>query len=164
MTFITRRTLLLSASAFAAVGLTAGLALAQLPTLEQKDTYKVGFSQVEMNNPWRIAQTESMQSEAEALGYEMMMLAGSTASLAVQSMMTACGRWSAWTCFASSTGSTGSPTPGPSGAGPDRKACWNCRSPSSSTASSSPRRPTRGQRGRVRHPRTTPRRSDQPPR
>jgi ribose transport system substrate-binding protein len=41
------------------------------PPLEQKDTYKVGFSQVEMNNPWRIAQTESMQSEAEKQGYEL---------------------------------------------------------------------------------------------
>ena len=41
------------------------------PPLEKKDTYKVGFSQVEMNNPWRIAQTESMQAEAERLGYEM---------------------------------------------------------------------------------------------
>ena len=46
-------------------------ALAAPPPLEQKDTYKVGFSQVEMNNPWRIAQTESMQSEAENLGYEL---------------------------------------------------------------------------------------------
>jgi ABC-type sugar transport system substrate-binding protein len=46
-------------------------ALAAPPPLEQKETYKVGFSQVEMNNPWRIAQTESMQSEAEALGYEL---------------------------------------------------------------------------------------------
>ena len=71
MTSITRRTLLLSASAFAAVGLTAGLALAQLPTLEQKDTYKVGFAQTESNNPWRIAQTNSMQSEAEKLGHQL---------------------------------------------------------------------------------------------
>ena len=71
MTLITRRTLLLSASAFAAVGLTAGFALAQLPTLEQKDTYKVGFAQTESNNPWRIAQTNSMQSEAEKLGHQL---------------------------------------------------------------------------------------------
>ena len=71
MTFITRRTLLLSASAFAAVGLTAGLALAQLPTLEQKDTYKVGFAQTESNNPWRIAQTKSMQDEAAKLGHQL---------------------------------------------------------------------------------------------
>jgi len=41
------------------------------PPLEKKDTYKVGFSQVETNNPWRIAQTESMKAEAEKLGYEL---------------------------------------------------------------------------------------------
>jgi len=46
-------------------------AFAAPPPLEQKDTYKVGFSQVEMNNPWRIAQTESMQEEAQALGHEL---------------------------------------------------------------------------------------------
>jgi galactofuranose transport system substrate-binding protein len=46
-------------------------ALAAPPPLEQKDVYKVGFSQVEMNNPWRIAQTESMQSEAQRLGHEL---------------------------------------------------------------------------------------------
>lgn len=40
------------------------------PPLEKKDTYKVGFSQVETNNPWRIAETESMQAEAEKFGYE----------------------------------------------------------------------------------------------
>jgi ribose transport system substrate-binding protein len=41
------------------------------PPLAKKDTYKVGFSQVETNNPWRIAQTESMKAEAERLGYEL---------------------------------------------------------------------------------------------
>lgn len=41
------------------------------PPLEKKDTYKVGFSQVETNNPWRIAQTESMKAEAAKLGYEL---------------------------------------------------------------------------------------------
>jgi ribose transport system substrate-binding protein len=46
-------------------------ALAAPPPLEQKDTYTVGFSQVEMNNPWRIAQTESMQAEAEKLGHTL---------------------------------------------------------------------------------------------
>jgi ribose transport system substrate-binding protein len=48
-----------------------GAVYAAPPPLEQKDTYKVGFSQVEMNNPWRTAQTESMQSEAEARGDEL---------------------------------------------------------------------------------------------
>ena len=65
MTSITRRTLLLSASAFGAVALTAGLAFAEPPKLAQKDTYKVGFAQTESNNPWRIAQTKSMQDEAK---------------------------------------------------------------------------------------------------
>ncbi len=41
------------------------------PPLEQKDQYTVGFSQVEENNPWRIAQTESMRSEAEARGHQL---------------------------------------------------------------------------------------------
>ncbi len=42
-----------------------GQALAQdLPKLAVKDKYKVGFAQTESNNPWRIAQTESMKSEA----------------------------------------------------------------------------------------------------
>ncbi|MBA2247259.1 MAG: ABC transporter substrate-binding protein [Chloroflexia bacterium] len=46
-------------------------AMAAPPTLEKKDTYKVGFSQVEMNNPWRTAQTASMQDEARKLGHEL---------------------------------------------------------------------------------------------
>jgi galactofuranose transport system substrate-binding protein len=42
---------------------------ARLPKLAKKDTYKVGFAQVESNNPWRLAQTKSMQDEAKARGY-----------------------------------------------------------------------------------------------
>jgi ribose transport system substrate-binding protein len=71
MTSITRRTLLLSASAFGAVALTAGVAFAEPPKLAQKDTYKVGFAQTESNNPWRIAQTKSMHDEAAKLGYQL---------------------------------------------------------------------------------------------
>jgi ribose transport system substrate-binding protein len=41
------------------------------PPLEQKESYRVAFAQVEENNPWRIAQTESMRSEAERLGHEL---------------------------------------------------------------------------------------------
>ena len=41
------------------------------PPLEKKDKYTVGFSQVEENNPWRIAQTASMRDEAEKLGHEL---------------------------------------------------------------------------------------------
>ena len=42
-----------------------------LPKLEQKETYKVGFAQTESNNPWRLAQTDSMKKEAEAKGWEL---------------------------------------------------------------------------------------------
>jgi len=42
-----------------------------VPKLEQKDKYKVGFAQTESNNPWRIAQTNSMKAEAEKLGFQL---------------------------------------------------------------------------------------------
>jgi len=71
MTSMTRRTLLFAASALGAVGLTVGVAFAEMPKLEQKDTYKVGFAQTESNNPWRIAQTKSMQDEAAKRGYQL---------------------------------------------------------------------------------------------
>ena len=51
--------------------LALGTAFEQLPPLEAQDTYTVGFAQTESNNPWRIAQTESMQSEAEARGHQL---------------------------------------------------------------------------------------------
>ncbi|HEV7254015.1 MAG TPA: ABC transporter substrate-binding protein [Mesorhizobium sp.] len=68
MSIINRRTFLLAATA---LGVSAGIAWAQLPKLEQKDTYKVGFAQTESNNPWRIAQTQSMQDEAQKLGHQL---------------------------------------------------------------------------------------------
>jgi galactofuranose transport system substrate-binding protein len=71
MSSITRRTVLMAGAALGAIGLTAGLAFAQLPKLEKKDTYKVGFAQTESNNPWRIAQTKSMQDEAAKLGHQL---------------------------------------------------------------------------------------------
>jgi galactofuranose transport system substrate-binding protein len=49
----------------------SALVSAQLAPLEKKDTYTVGFAQTESNNPWRIAQTNSMQAEAEARGYTL---------------------------------------------------------------------------------------------
>jgi len=52
-------------------GNAAGNAGASLPTLAKKDKYKVGFAQTESNNPWRLAQTASMQAEAERLGHEI---------------------------------------------------------------------------------------------
>ena len=47
--------------------LPCGLVWAELPKLAKKQTYKVGFAQVESNNPWRLAQTKSMQDEAKKL-------------------------------------------------------------------------------------------------
>ena len=41
------------------------------PPLEEKDTYTVGFAQVGSNNPWRLAESKSMQDEAERLGYTL---------------------------------------------------------------------------------------------
>ncbi len=65
-----RRTLMLTT---AALGVALGsTAFAQgLPPLEQKDSYKVGFAQMESNNPWRIAETKSFHDTAEACGWEL---------------------------------------------------------------------------------------------
>ena len=66
-----RRTLTLALAALATTGVTV-IAVAQgLPKLAQKPTYKVGFAQTESNNPWRLAQTKSMQDEAKRLGYTL---------------------------------------------------------------------------------------------
>ncbi|MBD9641661.1 ABC transporter substrate-binding protein [Ensifer sp. ENS07] len=70
MTTISRRTFMLAATAVGALAL-AGVAIAEVPKLEQKDKYKVGFAQTESNNPWRIAQTNSMKTEAEKLGFQL---------------------------------------------------------------------------------------------
>jgi galactofuranose transport system substrate-binding protein len=61
----------LTMAAGVALAVVAAPAMAQLPTLEVKDTYKVGFAQTESNNPWRIAQTESMKAKAAELGYQL---------------------------------------------------------------------------------------------
>jgi galactofuranose transport system substrate-binding protein len=67
-----RRTFLALATGVAAVGFGfAGVSAQELPKLKAKDKYKVGFSQVESNNPWRIAQTESMKAEAAKLGHQL---------------------------------------------------------------------------------------------
>jgi ribose transport system substrate-binding protein len=42
-----------------------------LPPLKPKATYKAGFAQTEMNNPWRLAQTASMKDEAAKLGWQL---------------------------------------------------------------------------------------------
>src|SRR6476646_3984775 len=56
-----------------ALALLTGTVLAQsvLPKLAVKPTYRVGFAQTESNNPWRLAQTKSMQDEAKKLGYTL---------------------------------------------------------------------------------------------
>ena len=68
---LSRRQLLVSAAAAAAATAFARAAFAQAPALPKKDTYKVGFAQTESNNPWRLAQTKSMQDEAAARGWQM---------------------------------------------------------------------------------------------
>jgi galactofuranose transport system substrate-binding protein len=70
MTMISRRIFMLAASAVSALAV-AGIAIAEVPKLAQKDSYKVGFAQTESNNPWRIAQTNSMKAEAEKLGFQL---------------------------------------------------------------------------------------------
>lgn len=60
------------ATGLALMALAAAPAAAQeLPPMEQKDSYKVGFAQTESNNPWRIAQTESMRAEAGKQGWQL---------------------------------------------------------------------------------------------
>jgi galactofuranose transport system substrate-binding protein len=44
---------------------------AEVPPLEEKDTYTVGFAQVGSNNPWRLGESKSMQDEAARLGYTL---------------------------------------------------------------------------------------------
>lgn len=68
---ITRRSLLIASAASAAATLLASRAFAAAPPLEKKETYKVGFAQTESNNPWRLAQTKSMQDEAAARGWQL---------------------------------------------------------------------------------------------
>jgi len=80
---ITRRKLL-ATSAAGAAALIVRPAWAELPKLAQKDKYKVGFSQTESNNPWRLAETASMKDEAAKLGYQLVYTdaAGSSAKQA----------------------------------------------------------------------------------
>jgi galactofuranose transport system substrate-binding protein len=68
---ISRRHLLKTATMAAAASAFARAAFAQAPLLAKKDTYKVGFAQTESNNPWRLAQTTSMQDEATARGWQL---------------------------------------------------------------------------------------------
>jgi ribose transport system substrate-binding protein len=57
----------------------------ELPPLEQKDTYTVGFAQLyEEHGPWRDANTKSMLDEAETRGYEMIFDPGTKSDPAEQ--------------------------------------------------------------------------------
>ncbi len=64
---ISRRKLLISAGAAAGAAAFARAAFAQAPPLAVQDSDKVGFGQTESNNPWRLAQTQSMQDEATSV-------------------------------------------------------------------------------------------------
>ncbi len=57
---------------FIGIALLTGMVLAQagLPKLAVKPSYRVGFAQTESNNPWRLAQSASMKSEAAKLGWQ----------------------------------------------------------------------------------------------
>ena len=69
---IDRRTLLqVALGGLAASGFSVRAAYADMPKLEKKDKYKVGFAQTESNNPWRLAQTKSMKDEAEKRGWQL---------------------------------------------------------------------------------------------
>lgn len=65
-----RRVLLMTAMAFG-LGVGASVAGAETPPLEVKDSYRVGFAQMESNNPWRIAETKSFQDTAETCGWDL---------------------------------------------------------------------------------------------
>ncbi|MEM6387767.1 MAG: ABC transporter substrate-binding protein [Pseudomonadota bacterium] len=64
-----RRTLLMSSVLAAVVG--SGALAQDLPPLEQKERYKVGFAQMESNNPWRIAETKSFLDTADECGWDL---------------------------------------------------------------------------------------------
>ncbi|MEM8664515.1 MAG: ABC transporter substrate-binding protein [Pseudomonadota bacterium] len=59
------------ALAAVAVVVAAGANAQGLPPLEQKERYKVGFPQMESNNPWRIAETKSFQDTAETCNWDL---------------------------------------------------------------------------------------------
>ena len=60
----------------------AAIAMAQgTPTLAKKDRYKVGFPQMESNNPWRIAESKSFVDTAKSCNWDLIVTdaAGSAA-------------------------------------------------------------------------------------
>src|SRR5260370_19262279 len=69
---INHRQFVVAGRAFAVVAGMSNPSIAQeLHKLKEKKTYKVGFSQTESNNPWRLAETESVKSEAAKRGFQL---------------------------------------------------------------------------------------------
>ncbi len=66
-----RRQMLIGSAAAAAAATMAQRAFAAAPPLAKKDTYKAGFAQTESINPWRLAQTASMQDAAKKRGWQL---------------------------------------------------------------------------------------------
>ena len=91
---ISRRQLLLTSAAAGTAVMLGSRAFAATPPLAKKDTYKVGFAQTESNNPWRLAETKSMQDEAARLGYQLVYTdaAGSSAKQASDVQVDDCAR------------------------------------------------------------------------
>ena len=81
---ISRRSFLAVTAAGVTLTTIGTRASASLPPLAKKDTYKIGFAQTESNNPWRLAESKSMQDEAKRLGYQIVFTdaAGSSAKQA----------------------------------------------------------------------------------
>src|SRR5438309_5226059 len=69
---INHRQFVVTGLAFAFIaGMNSSSIAQELPKLKEKKTYKVGFSQTESNNPWRLAETESVKSEAAKRGFQL---------------------------------------------------------------------------------------------
>lgn len=66
-----KRRLILGSALTGLIALSAGIAGGETPPLEEKDRYKVGFAQMESNNPWRIAETKSFHDTAEACNWDL---------------------------------------------------------------------------------------------
>ncbi len=54
-----------------AMGFAMSASAQGLPKLADKPTYKVGFAQTESNNPWRIAETQSMKDAANTCHWDL---------------------------------------------------------------------------------------------
>jgi len=63
-----KRRILLGSAIALGLGFSAAVSTADTPALAQKDSYRVGFAQMESNNPWRIAETKSFHDTAESCG------------------------------------------------------------------------------------------------